>query len=401
MQDIIELENENEISTLYRNDKPYDLKFAYMSKESINYVYMNQKTDETIMYLEYPNETGKMIIDLFDSKNTNQLLEYIEQTISLKSTKNLMFFSSKTFENILKKHLEQGEKYPKLLSIDEFRDMKFTRTNTKFWKDLFRKSEVKNIDIVSAASHTFDYIPQYRKHYEYEENLTNDPYYIADSEKDKYLNYLENITESWFDKFDLVYNRQNLITALKHFYLNNDDLESNFILLDDLDHRYRDEIKNIYQTHAHIVDYSDGLSCKDSACKELTGITNIVNYFPYLDAQGFFEIDYDMTKYMEIIKFGQLNEFEFSGWHSDNSYHIDKTNPDYLEFRKQLYEQTIKNICDVLPDYLFTKLSEEQKINITNLYKEINQELSIDQNHNQILSHDTQIAVEENELEMI
>lgn len=212
----------------------------------------------------------------------------------------------------------------------------------------------------------------YESLFEYEEPVHSIE--RAEEKKEKFLARLTNDVQSWSDKNGLNNDRQFLTNALKQYYLNTNDLECNFLLLDSLEQNYYDDIKSIFLSYAGMDDYYVGFLCKEIACKEVSGINDVSEYFPYQDACGYFEVDYDLIYYTEVIKFGEVVHTDYVATYEVETYFIDKTKSDYQEFRLQLYKQTINKICETYPEYLFSKLSIDEKIHFVDLYKEIESE---------------------------
>lgn len=167
----------------------------------------------------------------------------------------------------------------------------------------------------------------------------------------------------------------DLVAGLQKYYAEAFSPEKAFELLDGKEKEYKEEsiLKEKYKDaepdfiewlkENGFVGYMKCMSTKAAVCKELLAgpEEKIYHHYPELDNRGYFEGDYDAVKMWEQVKFGKIVDSTFHGSYEFPEYEIEKELPEYKEYRNSLYQETVKKICEKIPDYLFSTLSADAK----------------------------------------
>lgn len=92
------------------------------------------------------------------------------------------------------------------------------------------------------------------------------------------------------------------------------------------------------------------------ATEELTGLNtkDIESHYIYEAQKGYFEGHYDMISYYEKIAFGDWHPIETASYIEKGDYILDKSSPDYLDYKKRQISLTIDKICENYPEDIYS-----------------------------------------------
>ena len=90
----------------------------------------------------------------------------------------------------------------------------------------------------------------------------------------------------------------------------------------------------------------------------------IYHYYPYFDNMGYFELDFDPVKLWEQVRFGHVVSSRFHGPYEICAYEIDINNPEFQRYRKLLYQNTIKQICENYADFVYVTATHKMQKDI-------------------------------------
>lgn len=170
-------------------------------------------------------------------------------------------------------------------------------------------------------------------------------YDLALEEKARAIGIKPETDQDWID----------VSAKLETFFLNG-DRKKYFEICGEIEKQYKTGKGELRKAHGFFDDgdgYLECMSVRSIECEKLLGKgEEIYQHYPEEDLHGDFEFDYDAVRLWEQVRFGKTINLERI---------IDEQAPEYLAYRDQLYEHSIRTYCRRYPAAILAWLPEEEK----------------------------------------
>lgn len=350
------------------NGEEYKLMFdCGNGKEDFEF-YLNASTGK-VSFIQYLNGEKKAVCDSFSILKAERInfVQFVEAIIKKEGMKfdrvstNLSEITDDDQPTImndprLKSIIDHSDENAFTLSLREKIMMKLDKTptvNIEKFKD--------HIASVSPAD----------MHQRYEREEESEYHNKLEKYKNQFKNYfIKEISANGINK-DVA---AKLPLVLSKVLLLNEDKEGLLAFMNQCEEEYENNLWEISKQYTNILDpgpqgfYECNCSMAQ-ACKEITGVKQLYDYYPELDNEGYFEVDYDATKLIEQVTFGNITSSDFKGCYEYNEYEIQKNTTEYQAYLEELSKLTTQKICDKYPNFVFSKLPKEGQSSIMNELK--------------------------------